>query len=153
MQQKNYFEDRVDKSGDCWEWTGCRLPSGYGLAKVKVNGKWRNAYAHRLAWEREHGKIPSGLFVLHRCDNPSCVNPNHLFVGTAKDNSRDMVKKGRNRPFHAAREENPNSKLTTEEIEEIRAAVARGNRQADVAEVFGIAQSHVSRIVRREQWT
>lgn len=152
MNRKSYFDDRVDTTGDCWVWTGSQLPSGYGLAKVKINGKWHTVYAHRFAWERERGPIPKGMFVLHRCDNPSCVNPKHLFLGTARDNSRDMVAKGRHRPFCAAREGNPNAKLTASEIEEIRAAVARGNRQVDVAEVFGVVQSHVSRIVRREQW-
>lgn len=146
------FESQVDKSRDCWIWTGFKLPSGYGIAKVKVDGKWRNAYVHRLTWQRVNGPIPPGLFVLHRCDNPSCVRPDHLFVGTAADNSRDMARKGRARPFVGAREKNPNAKLTDLEISEIRNALVRGVRQIDVAETFGISQTQVSRIARREQW-
>lgn len=79
-------------SGDgCWEWMGPRVGIGYG--SFWANGK--TVRAHRLAWELVNGPIPTGLSVLHRCDNPPCVRPDHLFIGTNADNSKDMVQKGR----------------------------------------------------------
>lgn len=76
---------------ECWEWTAARHPSGYGT--FYFNGKWSRA--HRTAWELANGPIPEGLLVLHRCDNPPCVNPRHLWLGTDADNTRDMIAKGR----------------------------------------------------------
>lgn len=77
----------------CWEWRGVRTAGVYG--EVRVNGK--GVRAHRYMWEQANGPIPSGLWVLHRCDNPPCVNPAHLFLGTAKDNLLDAIQKGRHR--------------------------------------------------------
>lgn len=96
----------VTESG-CWEWTGCRLPpkpgaaSGYGvLGSGRTNAKGHpfNLYAHRLSWEIAHGEeVPDGKYVCHHCDNPCCIRPDHLFLGTASDNTRDMYAKGRGR--------------------------------------------------------
>lgn len=86
------FWSKVDKSGDCWEWTGYVYPSGYGDFWHSDMGSVR---AHRFAWQLEKGPIPEGLSVLHRCDNRRCVRVAHLFLGTALDNSLDMVRKGR----------------------------------------------------------
>jgi len=87
-----YFDSRVivSKSG-CWEWQKALNPNGYG--KAYFNGKLRQS--HRISWILHRGKIPVGLFVLHHCDNPICVNPDHLFLGTQKDNMHDMIAKGR----------------------------------------------------------
>lgn len=76
----------------CWEWTGSRTAPGWH-GRVSVNGVM--VMAHRVSWEMAHGPIPEGLSVLHHCDNPPCVNPDHLYLGTAKDNARDMVARGR----------------------------------------------------------
>jgi hypothetical protein len=81
---------KVEKGPDCWNWTGAKS-SGYG--DFYIGG--RGLLAHRVAWTMENGEIPTGLLVLHRCDNPSCVNPEHLFAGTYQDNADDMVSKGR----------------------------------------------------------
>lgn len=88
------FLSRADRSGECWVWTGSRLKSGgYGLfCEGGITHR-----AHRRSWELSHGEIPGGLFVLHRCDNPPCVRPSHLFLGTQADNNKDMTSKGRHR--------------------------------------------------------
>ncbi len=84
------FWSKVDRSGDCWLWTAARRPLGYGA--LKVGG--RVLHAHRVAYELVYGKIPPDLIVLHICDNPPCVNPAHLRVGTRSENTRDMYAKG-----------------------------------------------------------
>ena len=93
------FWEKVNKNGPihpllgtpCWLWTGSRNDAGYG----KIGNEGESAYAHRVSYELRYGPLSDGLFVLHKCDNPPCVNPNHLFAGTALDNHLDMVQKGR----------------------------------------------------------
>jgi hypothetical protein len=93
------FWGKVRKvKGGCWEWQGFRLPTGghkLGYGQMVVRSLRRPVNTHRIAWVIEHGTIPAGLCVCHRCDNPPCVNPAHLFLGTARDNTRDMIAKGR----------------------------------------------------------
>ena len=93
-RQLSTFWNRVEKTEGCWLWRGSRTTAGYG--NVRVGPK--NKYAHRLAWELTNGAIPNGLHVCHRCDNPPCVRPDHLFLGTGKDNARDSMQKGRHSP-------------------------------------------------------
>jgi len=105
---KSRFASRVTPSdpASCWEWSGSRNADGYGYLRVgsQRDGTRSRVLAHRLAWMLAHGgAIPGGLFVLHRCDNPPCCNPAHLFLGTNADNVADMLAKGRHvsvRPSH-----------------------------------------------------
>lgn len=85
------FWRKVDKSGECWTWTGSRNHKGYGRLSTPDGVR----LTHALSWELHFGAIPAGKWVLHRCDNPPCVNPDHLWVGTAKENTADMIAKGR----------------------------------------------------------
>ena len=85
----NRFWNNILKKAKCWEWQGLKFPSGYGRIGQK--------YAHRFSYELYYDKIPKGMCVCHTCDNPSCVNPEHLWIGTRADNNRDRVKKGRSR--------------------------------------------------------
>ena len=88
------FWARVEKTATCWNWTGARLPKGYGMIGAR---SWRDGWqcAHRVSWELHFGAIPDGLHCLHRCDNPPCVNPAHLWLGTNADNAADRDSKGR----------------------------------------------------------
>jgi hypothetical protein len=98
MTFTEWFWARVDRSGDCWEWQGSRTPAGYGKVIRQSPGDPSTVLsgrAHRLSYLMAYGPPPPDLFVLHTCDNPPCVNPAHLFLGTAEDNARDMSRKGR----------------------------------------------------------
>jgi hypothetical protein len=137
---------KIDDATSCWEWTGARGTHGYGQIRTIEN---RSRATHRLFWEMTYGPIPHGLWVLHRCDNPPCVRPDHLFLGTPQDNHRDMVSKGR----VARGTMKPNVKLSPAQITEIRARYASGGlRYKDLAQQFGISICLVGFIVRREKW-
>ncbi len=136
------FDVKVQKTSGCWLWTGS-LTKGYG--HFRVHGQLM--YAHRFAWEREHGrKIPDGLLVLHECDTPACVRPSHLFVGTQSDNMRDMVAKGRGGPPTLRGDACPWAKITEQDIAAICEMLEEGWPQTLIARYFRISQAHVSRI-------
>lgn len=145
------FWSKVKKgeTDECWEWTGRAFVSGgYGGFDVKRGGLWKSARAHCYSYELKHGPT-GGLFVCHTCDNPKCVNPNHLFLGTHQDNMKDKVKKGR----HLVGERTYNAKLTDEKVREIRVKVASGQSARVVARAFGINEKTVRGIMRRERWS
>lgn len=153
------FWSRVDKGIDCWVWTAkSRNSGGYGSFRYK--GKQRST--HRIAYELTFGPIPAGMCVLHRCDNPPCCNPAHLFLGTVADNSADMVSKGRQatgvsvsrRDMSTARRgsKHPDAKLTEASVREIRQRHESGESYYKLAERYGVQFGTIGKIVRREAW-
>lgn len=141
--------DKAPEDG-CWEWARSTTEDGYG--RMTVDG--RTVFAHRLAFELSGHEIGEGQHVLHRCDNPRCIRPDHLFAGTRSDNMRDCVSKGRHGgpPSPSFAELNPASKLTASEVSEIRSRLASGETQASLADMYGVSQSAIGKIHRRETW-
>lgn len=140
---------RVAKGPGCWEWQGCRTVKGYGRMNFRVDGNLHQVYVHRMVWELERGEIPDGLSLCHHCDNPRCVRPDHIFVGTNSDNVRDGFSKGR----FPAGESSKLSKLTESQVVRIRLALVRGHlTQREIAAQFGIGQQNVSAIKRGKSW-
>jgi hypothetical protein len=125
----------------CWEWSGSRLKSGYG--EVTVKGK--KYLAHRLAWFIFCKEDPKGLFVCHTCDNPSCCNPDHLFLGTAADNSADMVAKGRSPRTSMPGEANPRAVISDQDVSLIRSSDLATK---ELAVKFGVTEHHIRGIRR-----
>lgn len=146
---EEYFWSKVDRTGDCWPWTGCKNWAGYG--KVGVENQLKGT--HRVAWELTNGPIPDGLHVCHRCDNPPCCNPDHLFLGTRSDNMRDAWAKGRGVHQVMHGEQHGMAKVTEADVREIRTRYAAGGvTQAALAAVYGISDVQVSNIVRHKNW-
>lgn len=102
----------------CWKWLGSKNKKGYGMMVYKG----RIHASHRVSWQEYNGPIPDGMLICHKCDNPSCVNPDHLFVGSNQDNMDDMKEKGRHWHKTPRGEQNKNSKLTWDQVREIRAS-------------------------------
>lgn len=130
--------------GPCWMWLGFRDVHGYGHRGL--NG--RNPGAHRIAWTISKSEIPVDFFVLHKCDNPGCVNPDHLKLGTHSENVADAIKKGRS----ARGEKQGSSKLTEEAVQEIRLRVDAGEQQVHLAREFRISKTVMSMTVNRKIW-
>lgn len=158
------FWSKIDKSGECWVWTAYRLPSGYGQISIK-----KKLYlASRVSYAIAHGVLPDHLHVCHHCDNPPCVRPDHLWLGTDKDNHQDMIRKGRDlvgerNPMYGKRrtwdcnpaygERHPGAKLTWETVDAIRSLYrAGGITQTDLGKIYGVGQTLIGKVVRNEGW-
>lgn len=151
-----YTKDRIDLFASlvevhgynkCWPWKGHKRGKGYGGFNIRVNGEWKERYAHRIAWHLNFGEIPEGMYICHHCDNPLCCNPWHLFMGTKGDNNRDkgMKKRGRG-PIGV---DAPLAKLNEDDIRAIRAS-KRNNYI--LGEIFGVNNTTISRIKRGITW-
>ena len=147
------FLAKVDILGDdeCWEWKASRTFDGYG--NYRLNGGMRKA--HRVAYAFYNGaEIPAGLCVLHRCDNPACVNPSHLWLGTRTDNNADMKAKGRGVQNGVKGTAHYRTNFSNADILKIRAMYKSGHYlQREIGDMFGICQSYVSELVNRKKWT
>lgn len=148
------LEARTTKTAaGCWEWGGGSQSSGYGT--ISVGGTVRTV--HRVSYELHHGAITEGALVMHQCDNRRCWNPEHLMLGSHADNARDMASKGRcsfqkQKPAPLKGERNGQSKLTADEVAEIRQLVLDGFSQESIARVYGVRQNMVSRIHTGASW-
>lgn len=148
LPDKERFERHLDTSGACWLWTGSKNPNGGDYGRFRFRGK--GALAHRASYQIYCGEIPDGMQVLHSCDNPPCVNPGHLFVGSQDDNIADMVAKGRQRGTKGI--EHHGAKLSPEKAFFIRWHDAIGIRHKEIAETFGVTRPLISAICRNELW-
>lgn len=144
------FWAKVRRVGECWEWAGVHRFDNYG--QFGIGGQMR--LAHRIAWELTNGPIPDGLYVCHHCDNPPCVRPDHLFLGTARDNALDMLAKGRQGYTGSPGEQNHQAKLTASQVRAIRRRYARGGiSQRALAQEYGVTQTTIGRAIRGECWS
>jgi hypothetical protein len=170
------FWNNVNKTDTCWLWKGATVGRGYG--KTSFGGICKRA--HRVAWELTNGVIPEGLLVCHRCDNPLCVRPDHLFLGTSDDNNKDMQRKGRSATGDRSRsrthpeslprgdnhyahlhpelvlrgERHGNAKLTEVQIQEIRTAYASQDHPsyAELSLRYGVSSNAIWSVVMRKTW-
>jgi len=131
----------------CWDWIAARYQNGYGYVRIPHTRK--NTMAHRMAWMLTYGEIPDGMYVCHHCDNPSCVNPEHLFLGTQKDNMRDMNNKKRSnhQGIH-----NSQAKITKHDADIIRARTTLGEPRRWLAIEYGLAKSTVQAVITAKTW-
>ena len=145
---KNRFWENVRKTESCWWWKGTKNKNGYGV--LGINGKTK--LAHRLSWAISVSEIPIGKHVLHTCDNPSCVRPSHLFIGTQADNNLDMHNKGRSSGGSLRGQRNPNAKLTESDVSQIRKLVKQGISQVDLARQHGVHKHTINNIIKGRNW-
>lgn len=143
------FWSSVHKTDNCWIWQRSTKKKGYGQFLLSTN---RVVLAHRYAWELTNGAIPAGLSVLHRCDNPPCVNPSHLFLGTRAENSEDMIRKGRDRKRGLRGAMNHRAKLTDDAVRIIRHQRALGVGLAPLAHRFNVSTYAIWAVVKRLTW-
>lgn len=160
------FLTKVNITSTCWIWKAAKTKNGYGIFTVDR----KNVYAHRFCWSVFNGEISKGNVICHSCDNPSCVNPEHLFISTQKGNMQDMISKNRSAKGENHRsakhpelvlrgEEIGNSKLKTSEVEQIRKLYRPGRpgvrsefSLSGLAKKYGVCHQQISRIINNERW-
>ena len=146
MKTRRLFEFHETYRG-CWICISHRANSGYGYTVIRRNGT--TVLLHRYMYEKYRGAIPGGMCVLHHCDNPACNNPDHLFLGTMADNTRDMINKGRGKQPGLKGIDNGRAVLTETRVREIRTAT---DTHRAIAKIYGISHANVGRIKRGEIW-
>lgn len=147
-EERLWSKVSIASRGSCLEWTGARSASGYGI--FMINRK--RVQTHRAAWMFTNGDIPKGKMVCHNCDNRLCCNPGHLFIGSAKDNTLDMIAKGRHKPFCTRGESHHKSKLREGEVLQIRMLHASGVSISMICERFSISRQHANGIIKKRIW-
>lgn len=140
------FWKKVDKGPSCWVWIAARYKDGYGQFWFRG----RMTRAHIASYQMHVGEIPDGLWVLHKCDNPWCVRPDHLFLGTPSDNMKDMHRKNRHAVYSG--EENPASKLTKQKVDEAREQHVLGVSQRQLAKRMGVSPATMSLAINGKTW-
>ncbi len=144
-QLKNFWA-KVSKTESCWIWTAALVSGGYGGFKTPLGIR----RAHRFSWELSNGKIKGGLHVLHKCDNPKCVNPDHLFIGTPQDNANDRNSKGR----HEHGDRHGMAKLNSEKVIEIRRLCRTGRFSLKhISQIFSVSRETIGQIRDRKTWS
>lgn len=142
------FWSRVHVTDGCWTWGAYRNTKGYGVVCISANGYRAYALAHRFSWAIANSDVPSdGMFICHHCDNPPCVNPAHLFLGTNDDNVLDCVKKGR----IAIGEKNSRAILNESDVRDIR-HMAKTMSGVSIAAHYGVSTGAVYNIIHRVRW-
>jgi hypothetical protein len=148
--QQRFWANMRRTSTGCQEWQGLKHRQGYG----EISFSCKKKLTHRVAWILTYGAIPEGLSVLHRCDNPPCCNPDHLFLGTYRDNVHDCQSKGRG--ANTKGEHNGRAKLTADQVLEIRALYETGSTsfsQTLLAKRFNVTKTQIGSIVHYKEWT
>ena len=148
---KDRFWEKVDVRGpdDCWEWLACKVKGGYGF--LSVNSK--HQYATHILFYIRNGHWPlKGRTANHNCDNPGCLNPKHLYLGTQKSNARDREERGRGN--QAKGEQQGNAKLTEKEVREIKRLLEQGDMsQTEIGDMFGVICGQISNINTGKNWS
>ncbi len=137
----NFWAKVETKSNDeCWNWRGSTTRDGYGTFTMN----YKTHLTHRLAWELRNGKIPKGKYLLHKCDNRKCCNPNHLILGTQQENVNDMIKKGRQKSLKRGGKKN----LTDDEVRDIKTLYSsKKYTQEQLSEIYGVSRMQISLII------
>lgn len=143
-KQLNKFWGKVQKTNGCWNWIGALTQKGYGNFRYG----YKQLRVHRLSWMMHNGKISKDLLVCHSCDNPKCVNPKHLFLGTHSDNRLDMYKKGRRKMFG---ENHPRAKLKKADVIDIR-NLYKNNPRSLLAKQFNTSISNIGLVINYKRW-
>lgn len=143
---------KFGEPNECWEWQAYRSKKmGYGRWKsMYKSDKRKFTMAHIISYESVFGDIPKGLLCLHKCDNPCCCNPNHLFAGTHQDNSNDKIKKNRHTILNGSK--NGNSKLLENDVFMIKLRLSKGESQAAIARSFSVTKENIWCIDRGYTW-
>lgn len=142
------FWAKVAKTDGCWEWQGTRTKDGYGQTKSNRV----SVYTHRLSWEMAHGAIPPGMTINHTCDNPPCVRPDHLVLGTQQSNMVDMKRRGRASGGTVQGSRVGTARLTEATAAAIRAEYAQGTSKRALAQKYGVARPTIYKLLAGETW-
>lgn len=139
---------KINEESNCWEWQGSVTEKGYGRFDVSINNKTKHFRAHRISYELCIGDIPPNIMVCHECDNPSCINPEHLFLGTNADNIADMMKKNRQRKG----EIHGRNKLSLDEVQYIKSFPKYHGSGVKLAEQFAVSKTTIYDIRNGKRW-